>query len=99
VRAVLDPRLHGVGLCLYSETAKAAGQSCNPVELTVEKPSIDITHWIEPGTLTQVEVDLLVDHDGLPTTLNRIVPPADQPNTQLSPFTVEIVPPATSPKR
>ena len=97
VRAVLDPGLHGVGLCLQSETAKAAGQPCHRLELTVEKPAIEITRWIQPGTLTHVEVDYLTDLDGLPTTMNRIVPPTDQSN-QLSPFTLEIVPPATSPK-
>ena len=95
VRAVLDPGLGGVNLCLRSEAARTTGQACHPVNLTAQDPAVDISHWIQPGGLTQIDVTILLDRDGLPTTMNQIVPPTDRP-TEPSPFSLEIIPPPAS---
>ncbi len=95
VRAVLDPGLQGVNLCLRSAAVKAPAESCQLVNLTAQDPAVDISRWIQPGSLTQIEVMMLIDRDGLPTTMNRIVAPTDRP-TEPSPFTIEIIPPPIS---
>ncbi len=95
VRAVLDPGLQGVNLCLRSAAVKAPAESCQQVNLTAQDPAVDITRWIRPGSLTQIEVMMLLDGDGLPTTMDRIATPTDRPS-EPSPFSLEIIPPPTS---
>ncbi|MEI6030781.1 MAG: hypothetical protein WCQ20_06390 [Synechococcaceae cyanobacterium ELA739] len=97
VRALLPPGLQQVDLCLSSAADRAAGRPCHGVTLQSQDPAIDITRWIEPGTLTAIEVTLLIGGDGLPTTMGRLVPPADRPN-EPSPFTLEIQLPPPSPQ-
>ncbi|MFZ0407436.1 MAG: hypothetical protein WAM11_04910 [Cyanobium sp.] len=98
VRALLEPGLQGVNLCLHSDQGEAAGPRCHEVVLEARNPAIDITRWIQPGTLTHIEVNLLLDRDGLPTTMNRMASPSDRPS-EPSPFTIEILPPPTRPNR
>ncbi len=98
VRALLGPGLSEVDLCLSTATARAAGKPCQVVTLQTQNPAIDISRWIEPGTLTAIEVTLLLGRDGQPTTMERLMPPSDRPN-EPSPFTLEIQPPPPSPQR
>ena len=97
VRAVLEPGLEAINLCLRSARAVAAGQPCKAVNLQASDPVIDITRWIEPGTITHIEVDLLVGPDGFPATMDQITPPKDNPS-EPSPFSIEIMPPPSSPQ-
>lgn len=92
VRVLLGPGLRQVDLCLSSAAESAAGRPCHGVNLRSQDPAIDISRWIEPGTLTAIEVTLLLGRDGVPTTMQRLVPPGGRPN-EPSPFTLEIQPP------